>query len=468
MRAYTDFARRSPVPDRGDGQVTAPRNSPPLVNASLPREDGLLLHFDGEFATLADLVRGTISGRNYGWLPRETPQAIANLARVIRGDDGQGALAGDFGGLSYSVVLTGKDPSIPPEFKLPRAFRVDVAHASNRQIFDAVAALIAVYTEQLQFSTDEDGAFNLSPFDVFLSVNGLPQQPARRESDLDYSRRLLKRITQMEAAGALQFVNGNPNTATGNFDFHPTQPFRFDQVELQGLKIFLAEPAQLPLTPAQVAAGGLGNCIACHAAPKFTDFRFHNTGATQLEYDTLHGPGAFAQLPVPGLLTRLAHHDEFLPATSHHPDATGVFRSVPDALQPSRTDLGVWNVFANPDFPETQIRLWRMLCADELADASAAAAFGQIRRCAPAALLPGTIARFKTAGLRDLSHSAPYLHTGQFDTLEDVIGLYRTSSDLERAGTLRNGAAELAGVALSPADIASLVAFLRSLNEDYS
>jgi cytochrome c peroxidase len=72
-----------------------------------------------------------------------------------------------------------------------------------------------------------------------------------------------------------------------------------------------------------------------------------------------------------------------------------------------------------------------------------------------------------TPGLRDLSHSAPYIHNGQFDTLEDVIELYRTTSTLERARALRNGADELAGIALAPSDVSPLAAFLRSLNEDY-
>ena len=50
------------------------------------------------------------------------------------------------------------------------------------------------------------------------------------------------------------------------------------------------------------------------------------------------------------------------------------------------------------------------------------------------ALLDRAIARFKTPGLRDLSHSAPYMHTGQFDTLDDIIGFYRGVSAQARAG----------------------------------
>ena len=43
MRSYTDFARRSPIPARADGKTHAPRNSPPLVNATLDRPGGMLL-----------------------------------------------------------------------------------------------------------------------------------------------------------------------------------------------------------------------------------------------------------------------------------------------------------------------------------------------------------------------------------------------------------------------------------------
>ncbi|HSQ51560.1 MAG TPA: hypothetical protein VLL94_09870, partial [Nitrospiraceae bacterium] len=70
-------------------------------------------------------------------------------------------------------------------------------------------------------------------------------------------------------------------------------------------------------------------------------------------------------------------------------------------------------------------------------------------------------------GIRDLGHSAPYMHNGQFDTLESAIGFYLGSSSAMRAGTLRNGANALQGIALLPADIAPLAAFLKSLNEGY-
>lgn len=464
MRTYNDFARRSPIPGRADGHTATPRNSPPLVNASLPRDGGLLLHFDGEFTTLPDLVTGTLTGRNYGWQPREFNAAIAHVANVIRKDNGQGELAQEFGGLSYAVIFKGTDPSIPTELRLPKQYRLDVSKASDAKIVAAVATLIGVYTEQLVFSTDAKGNFNLSPYDVFLELNELPRHAKANESNRAYSDRLLAAIVSREAKGQLQFVNTNPNTTSGLFDFHPDQLFTFGPDELKGLKIFF-NGKNGTLTPQQLSTGGIGNCVACHQAPKFTDFQLHNTGATQSEYDAVHGSGAFGSLNIPGLVTRLLDHDSYLPATPAHPDASGRFRAIPSAGNSELTDLGVWNVFANPDFPKSQTPLWTILCKQETGTAHPLQLLGN---CNPATLLTKSIALFKTPGLRDLSHSAPYLHTGQFDTLEDVIALYRNSSSLARAGQLRNGAPELRTIALVPGDVAPLVSFLKSLNEDYN
>ncbi|MBA3612496.1 MAG: hypothetical protein H0W49_06185 [Nitrospirales bacterium] len=187
MNTYSDFARRSPIPAREDGKTVATRNSPPLVNASLPRNN-FFLHADAEFPSLVDLVQGTLTGRNYGWLPGEHDIAIAHVVRVIREDNGNRDLAQEFGGFSYTVLMTGTDPSIPQEFLLPEEFRVDVIQATDQQISQAISQPIGAYTDQLLFSQDNEGNFNLSPYDLFLEVNDLPRQPGKWESALSYSR----------------------------------------------------------------------------------------------------------------------------------------------------------------------------------------------------------------------------------------------------------------------------------------
>ena len=453
MRAYTDFARRSPIPDRADGKTHAPRNSPPLVNATLDRPEGMLLHFDSEFNSIEDLVAGTYTGRNFGWLPGERAQAIAHIASVVRGDDGSFDPSGQFDGLSYAILFGGRHSSIPDEFRLPPEFRAFISTGSDQDIFDAVVKVVAAYVNGLRFSQTEDsGAPIRSPFDVFLEVNGLPQQPDPSESPIDYGRRLRTLVT---APGFTpQFVTSNPNRADGQFQFH-SQPFVFGSTELEGLKMFLAEPAGPVASSGEIAAGGFGNCIACHQPPNFTDFKLHNTGTTQKEYDGFpsHGPGAFAALAIPTLAARTPND---LPASEAHPTASERFRSIPSDTT-TLTDLGIWNVFANPDMPAPQAKIRTILCDDQ-----------QPCPLTDAVLLDRAIARFKTPGLRDLSHSAPYMHNGQFDTLTDIITFYRDMSTLARTpGGLRNGAPELQGIALLAGDAASLVAFLRALNEDY-
>ncbi|MFN7988523.1 MAG: hypothetical protein U0529_13690 [Thermoanaerobaculia bacterium] len=437
---YGDYARRSAVPERGDGRTRTPRSSPPMVNALLDR-DGFVLHFDGQFATPEDLIRDTLTGRNFGWLPDETDLAIAHVARVIREDDGTDDLAPQYGNVSYRVLLAGTDPAIAPDSRIPAPYRVDVLRASDREVLDAVAALIAAYLRSLTFAQDGNGLYDGSPYDLFLARNGLPRSPAAGETAIDYARRLRDAV---EALSAPAFVTGDD----GGFEEHD-QEFAFGPGELRGLRIFLREP---PTDP-RVKAVRVGNCVKCHAPPHFTDFSLHNTGASQDEYDSIHGDGSFARLRVPDLATRAARHEEFLPATREHPNASGRFQAAPAHRYPERADLGAWNVFANPDFPAPQPALRSLLAA--LGDT-------------PEAVLPRTIGLFKTPGLRDLGQSAPYLHTGRKREIEDVLDFYREIAAKARQGKVRNASPELSSITLGEDDVAPLAAFLRSLNEDYN
>lgn len=440
-RTYADFARRSPIPPRTDGLTLTARNSPALVNASLKRAGGVLLHFDGEFSSGRELAIGTLTGRNFGWLASEKATAVEHIAHIIRDDDGMGSLAQGFGG-SYANVLAGAD-SVPTDLRLPKPFRVDVTKAMDDQILLAVGRLLEAYMNSLTFAQDERGQFNGSPYDVFLEKNGLPRTPRRGESAAAYSRRLFTAIGKLT----------NPKWVTNadrTFGIH-NQDFVFGPTELHGLRIFFTGSGTKPAPAIVVASGGAGNCVACHSAPAFTDFGFHNTGATQEEYDLIHGAGTFEALTIPSFSERRENLDAFLPPSAQHPNATGVFASIPALATPNKTDLGVWNIFGNPDHPRSQAAILRALK----------------QRGSKSSLLPLTIGRFKTPGLRDLADSAPYLHNGSKDTLEDVIDFYLEFSNKAREGSVRNPAPESLGIALHEEDLASLGAFLRSLNEDY-
>jgi len=326
--------------------------------------------------------------------------------------------------------------------------------------------------------------------------------------------------------------------ADGHFTTHD-QLFEFGTNELEGLKIFLApggrrnEPRDRFAQPRfDGRAGRTGNCAACHTPPAFTDFIFHNTGSTQEEYDAIHGPGSFQYVFVPGLATRQSNYDAYLPPTPNHPNATGKFETPPAPNQPGAVDIGLWNVFANPDFPAPQPALrqilpellgvptpqienptmrngqfaffgegppghtcyvmasaspqtppaqWLVVATNDFdprgrlgfaarADDGTPARFYRLSLSMPstAAALPLTIALFKTPTLRDLGHSDPYLHTGRMNTLEDVVEFYRNFSNLARLGVVRNADPQLGGISLDDSSVAPVAAFLSSLNEDYT
>jgi len=447
-RAYADFARRSPIPDRGDGLATTVRNSQQLLDANLRRPGPFFLHFDGEFPTAADLVKATLTGRNFGWLPGEQALAIAHIARVIREDDGRGALAVRFGGATYAGALRGTDPLFPTNLPVPPNMALDVTHATDAQVLDAIGAFIGAYMQSLVAARDAQGAFNGSPYDVFLQKNDLPRAPRARESDAAYGRRLARLVDRLRTP---RFVD----EADGHFQLH-AQPFVFGADELTGLRLFLRRARR-------GAKPGTGNCVSCHVPPVFTDFAFHNTGAAQEEYDAIHGAGAFQALAIPDLAARMADPDAYLPASAIHPQALGPFRAVPSPDHPGQTDLGLWNTFQNPDFADPVAAKARALMVCRALDTRVCAA----RRRHPAAMLEAAVALFKTPSLRDLGHTAPYLHTGRKDTLEDVVRFYEDMGDLARRRQVRNAAPALAGVALGDDDVQPLAAFLRALNEDF-
>jgi cytochrome c peroxidase len=81
--------------------------------------------------------------------------------------------------------------------------------------------------------------------------------------------------------------------------------------------------------------------------------------------------------------------------------------------------------------------------------------------------LASTLAQFKTPVLRDLEDSAPYFHNGSAVTFDDVINHYIQMSQLAHSNAMRNAPPEFANMSLSSDDLAALVAFLKSLTEDY-
>lgn len=245
LRAHTDFLARSWVSYRlGDPRRDELRNSPTLFDvAKMPR-----LHFDGEFDSLEQLVKGTLSGRPMGWLPAEQQEAFEQIRRTVLADTG--------------------DPKRPrssyrEQFK--QVYGVALEGLSRDEVVQWVARAISDYVRTLNSE-------RTTPYDAFIAINGLESEPGKSDPVKFFAARLLARISTLEGEGKLQLPKG------------------FDSTALAGMKIFLRTEG----------SGPVGNCVSCHAPPLFTDFSFHNMGISQIEYDKLHGDGSFAELRIPG------------------------------------------------------------------------------------------------------------------------------------------------------------------------
>jgi len=293
----------------------------------------------------------------------------------------------------------------------------------------------------LLFKQDQSGRYYASPYDVFLRINHLPVQPKAGETIPQYTQRLLSLVNGLSKP---IYVDGT----YGQFQYH-AQPFQFGATELAGLKTFLRVA-----TNAFDGSQHAGNCAACHTPPNFTDFRFHNTGVTQEEYDNANGMGAFMNLPIPTQAERNQNFDQYMPVSAAHPNATEEFRHHAVPGQPQFADLGLWNIYLNPDVPNPQTDLQSVVCANP-------------QNCSVDQGLATTIAQLKTPTLRDLEDSAPYFHNGSALKFTDVVEFYVRSSALARAGSLRNAPLEFQGMSLSEDDVAAVAAFLASLTEDY-
>jgi cytochrome c peroxidase len=244
LRAHTDFFARSWVPWRAaDPRRDGLRNSPTILDAALMPS----LHFDGEFRSLEDLVRGTLAGRPMGWLDGERDRAFNRVYSVVVGQ-----VAG----------ASGSTENYAAEFE--SVYGVDIGALRRDQVVEMVVRALASYLRTLRTTRS-------TPYDSFVRENGLSEGPAPGESPQLFATRLNEQISSLERQRRLSLPAG------------------FDSSALAGLKIFLRTNG-----PA-----GAGNCVSCHTPPLFTDFSFHNIGISQAEYDQVHGEGSFIALSIP-------------------------------------------------------------------------------------------------------------------------------------------------------------------------
>jgi cytochrome c peroxidase len=146
---------------------------------------------------------------------------------------------------------------------------------------------------------------------------------------------------------------------------------------------------------------GKANCLNCHNGPMFTDNHFHNTGVP-------------AAVGLPEDLGR----------------ATGVAKVAADPFN----CLGPYSDAKPSECAELK---YMQKSGEELVRA------------------------YKPGSLRDVAQRPPYMHAGQFTTLETVIDHY------DQAPTAPAGHSELVPLGLTQEEKGSLVAFLKTLNGEH-
>lgn len=153
---------------------------------------------------------------------------------------------------------------------------------------------------------------------------------------------------------------------------------------------------------------GKGQCATCHNGPLLTDQHFHNTGV----------PPRDPARPDPG-------------------------RSV-GAARVQQDEFNCLGRFS--DAPEGKCQELRFIASDD----------------------PAMEGAFKTPSLRNVASRAPYMHAGQFVTLDDVVAHYVRSpraatghSELAHSG---GGHAERKPIELADEEVRDLVAFLKALS----
>ncbi|MER8553671.1 c-type cytochrome [Mesorhizobium sp. M0976] len=144
---------------------------------------------------------------------------------------------------------------------------------------------------------------------------------------------------------------------------------------------------------------GKGNCVTCHNGPRFTDGSFHNTGVP----------------PVVGLPPDRGRVDAVMQVEADPFNCFGTFRD---------------------------------------GDASACR---ELRFMVKAG--PELIRGYKTPSLRGAATRPPYMHAGQFSSLDEVVAHY------SKAPASVEGVSEIHPLQLSDRERAALVAFLKTLAE---
>ena len=80
--------------------------------------------------------------------------------------------------------------------------------------------------------------------------------------------------------------------------------------------------------------------------------------------------------------------------------------------------------------------------------------------------MPQLKGAFKTPGLRNVAVTAPYMHNGVYDTLEEVVDFYNKGGGLGMGLPADNQTLPFDKLSLTDAEMKALVAFMKALTDE--
>jgi cytochrome c peroxidase len=340
---------------------------PPVVHDASNRASGNVdaielgrrLFTDARLSPVGYIACVTCHQPDRGWTDRK--QRAHGLGDVDRNTQPLTNLAQQrwfgWGGASDTIWMASIRPILDPR-------EIDSNPAHVRRVYVRVPEYACLYRR----------AFGVDPIDGGESD----------EAVLVRTAKALAAFTETLATGRTPFdafrdavARGQPPSATG---YSPSAQ--------RGLKIFV----------------GLGNCVACHRGPNFSDGSFHDTG-------------------------------------------------VPWFVAQRRADPGRREGIA-------KVQSSRFNRAGHYSDDAHPAGAAATRAVAPDENAGGA---FRTPSLRNVADTAPYMHNGSLDTLRDVVGHYARVEPQRLRGDARH---HLRRLALSAAQTDDLIAFLDSLSDE--
>jgi len=335
LRTYADFAAPAHSRSRRRSHDHAAQ-SPTLVGRAGAFAGGLL-HSRRRIVRLPeDLGRRHVHGRNFGWLRTSGARPPPHRTRAAPRRR-HGPLARSRAGNYAAAAREGRrrrsrrssaSPGLPVDDTARVGRAGDARRGASRRRLPAIARLHPTRT------CHAGSAYGR----IFCRRTGsrAPLADANLRSVTPALRTALARLTGRSSSNG----RNESSRSTG-----PTG-FVFRQRELRGLRCSSRGGRRLGRArPASATAS------ACHAPPRFTDFRFHAVGREPARVDRVTATARFLELPRPGLTARAEDRNAFLPATPVHPAALGPFASIPAADRPGTRTLGSGTCSPRPGPP---------------------------------------------------------------------------------------------------------------------